>query len=476
MLAAAEQAAIAAGGQLIGQIGSNVLTDVKKGIKRKAQDLTSWGEKLVEREVEDVVDWLMRGNTKRLRKNNQPRWGEFHEKKYGTDADGNPSEMGSSGLQYTTENPAPEMVNEPLPENDIDEGYISRLRNNRGSFTNNQRSANMPYRRRGRRRRRSRKGTITKRGVKQILARSVATAGSKVTVNIQSIGSVYGDYRAKGMGIFPFHWSYPSNGDLNQFLLAAVNSNPAPNAGIGTGIDSFPRAQVGFWTKSTEVEILLHNPLTEGYFANIWFIKNKNFFAGSATFDIANTSVPYNHITKVYSFTNSSLGPLYTWNNQWAAQSDFAETQTFERDFCTYPSKYKFWRELFDIKKKWKTFFTPGETKVLKVKLPGIHFNRLDYDTDITTGNVKYLQDLTHFLMFELRGVPTHQDDGDDNEAFRYTIAPCRTAMEYTVRYSTVVGQLNGKDVVWDHDQFNYAAVTAAQSLIPEVQSTVRSV
>lgn len=338
-------------------------------------------------------------------------------------------------------------------------------------------------RRRSTRRKSSKK--VTKTGVKRIIANQQRFLGQPQVFGRQDCGWAWSGFNARGFCVIPFHYicgHANATGDMDEMWTMAQSTVPTNTSTV------YPAtAQVSthnssaFDAKKTTVTMLLHNPMTAMVKVKIWFLKG--LFDGSATssgsYPWHNSTAPYNPGTNTYSYSNVELAPLYHWFTHWS-QSEFNST-LFEEDLLTYPTFYPGWKKAYEIKTKDTYWLQPGQTIELHFKLPHLSWNWQDWATGdgrypgVNATTVYFLKNISHFIMMETTGIPTHQNDGETNS--EDSVGMTQSKVEFLFNYRRQVGCLAGKlDMRLLNADNNYDTITAARTLINPAPENLQSV
>lgn len=319
---------------------------------------------------------------------------------------------------------------------------------------------------RSRRGYRKRKKYVTKRGVKALISRNVRFTNQKVEYLVQNKFWCGGGWGKRAFQVVPFNYTQASWGDINS-IDSFVTSKLALDTAVTPGTAEFAKAYTGVYSRAAMAKFMFHSSLNEDVIATFWVIKPKFAKTLSTTDTIqewwSSLSYPYSYSGGTYNFAKPNLGPLYRWYLEWYENQSVSEGYTFESDFTTFPTKYAQFNKEYKILKKYKVIFKPGETKTLRMKVPGIMFN--SQTSEISLGNIGVGQDnFTRFLMVMVEGVPTHQNNAgtEDESVIGRTIG----RLEGTYDIVRRVGGFTTQPMEWQFKDFNYDTVTAARSIV----------
>lgn len=347
------------------------------------------------------------------------------------------------------------------------------------SFWKSYRIGNMPYARRrryGRRKRRFRKRKyVTKRGVSRLIRSSVADGMSKVSWSIHNHGICYGDFNRKGFQVIPFNQLFGTYGDIDR-IWDTINQYTKTVPSSAFDAAGKPQSTSQILSMPSMLTFTMHNPMSEVVMANIWWIAPRQDSQVSSA--IAEwwrgSTIPYNPATLTYDFAHASLGPLYRWFVEYGEYDSFGAASTFQQDFTSGPTVYRQWNKEFRIIKKYTVSFAPGQTKILRLKMPGFRFNTKDEGVSLGSTSAHMFK-YSRWLMMETKGVPTHQNS-DSTETNISVVGRTRTGLEFVYENKRYIKGVTQLPVLWETKAFGYDTVTAAQALIPETSGTVRSV
>lgn len=188
-----------------------------------------------------------------------------------------------------------------------------------------------------------------------------------------------------------------------------------------------PDDKVKLWITKLRHEWDLYNPMSEDVIAKFWLIGLKK---------------------------DTSETPRSLWIKEWGQMREVAisnpptdaEYDAFEKDFFTFPTEFKEWKNYFFIQKKWETLFKPGDNKKLKFKQKPI--THVPNEDDLA--GHQYLPYKTYFLMWELRGIPTHQNESNSlatQDVTKLSYSPAALDAVHKRTYFVAASRLHGKDV-----------------------------
>lgn len=339
---------------------------------------------------------------------------------------------------------------------------------------------NMRYKRR--RRYRKKRKLVTKRGVKNIIANYIPT--NRATYAQCFSGFVYGPFGQRGLNMFPVCaggvWNNspgtPYACDLREMYTCAVQ---ALDSTAGTITSNFA------W-KNYRYEFMFHNPITYGEICTVWLIKQIDteedlIQVNNNVPPTQNATVPFPVTSawqdKTYANLTAVHGPLKIWKDEWTEVQRVSPVQpiNFYQDFTTFPTSYQQWNKKFKILKKVKFYLSPGQTKVWHCKVPSgkwessAHINSIGNNTDVV-----YYGGTTCFFMFQLEGLPTHQNGVSNNP---FEVNRSCTGMEFTGRcYADVAMTSSQKFRKMQFIANDTNSITAAKSLIPDTATTIATV
>lgn len=297
---------------------------------------------------------------------------------------------------------------------------------------------------RGRKAKRSKKA-VTKRGVKSMIARQAVFAGSwlwycysnKGFAGSYSTGAM-SEYGLQHRGYIVFRDALGTLASLKTAVFDKGLNLPSTGAADQPQADTYT-----YMFRRCIRKIYFHSCMTENQTMTCWLLRQKQ---------------------------NNDNVPTNTWSTAW---SDFAVTtggsyssMTFEQDFSTFPTEFREWRRNFEIVKKYQFGLVPGQTKMIKIKG---HMRKVYNPED---DNVYNKGKDTHYLMYQIQGVPTHNGT-----------TPTLTEINWSP---------TGVDIIWD-EKFQFGAnannakasyrissrstlSAAGKSLIPEVSTNITAV
>lgn len=253
-------------------------------------------------------------------------------------------------------------------------GYGSK-----GSFAN----ILMAYKRRysgySRRRRYKRRKYTTKRGVKSLIANYANQAGSWFKNQYSITQGFNSDFGLVARGSQYFN----TYSDMNGYDTIVANAQGI----LATGGTDEPRSgNHRIKVRNNYVETLIHSNINEYQFVNVWLMLSM--------------------------IGDTGMGPVTRWATEYGERMPVSTGITggncpFPNNFMTYPTEFPQFRREWKIKKKWSFMLAPGQTAKLKYKLKNLTITLNDL---VTTENVQ--PGFTSCFMIELKGVPTHQNDG----------------------------------------------------------------
>ena len=220
---------------------------------------------------------------------------------------------------------------------------------------------------------------VTRRGVKRMIGEH-AQFVDKYT-HIQDQGGVYLGY-VTGGNIPTVRYGYVERGNMifgsktewEAWATIVNNNSPTKTAGHNESVNYKYR------TRRRKYTFLFHNPVNEVVRATFGWIKCKEDGATTHT-------------------------PAIVWPLEYAQKVDVSGT-AFDTNFLEYPTKYKIFNDYFEILDKVKVLFQPGQTMKWKTKCRPSILSETDAPDEA------HRQAHTYFLMWELKGVPTHQNGG----------------------------------------------------------------
>lgn len=332
----------------------------------------------------------------------------------------------------------------------------------------------------GRRKRRFKKRKlVTRSGVRRMIANYIPPVRAQYTQC--SSGYIYGPFGQRGLNVLPvFVGGEWQNGAGTNFSadLREMRSLAITTAGGVTP------ATNNFAWKNCYKEFMFHNPVTYGEIVTVWLIKK---LSADDNVDVNKdypptkvSTLPYPILswpTGDYGSLTAVHGPMLDWFTEWN-EVDFqtSKAMKFYEDFTDYPSKYPEWRRKWKIVKKTKFFMNPGETKIWKCKLPSGRFQDVDHSGFSISDSTRpvFFENLTHFFMFMVEGLPTHQNGGTNDPT---QVNRCATGLEFTVetRCDVAITPSLKTDIKKTVDNYT-EAVTAARSLISSAATVISSV
>lgn len=311
----------------------------------------------------------------------------------------------------------------------------------------------------GAKRSRSKRGDskyVTKRGVKRMLKNYATLIGdieftrqSSIFIRTASDGGsgvnpigtttlVYG-HRAITSWVFDNRNAWFDNSFSYRERLQ--NIIPQPTFG---GAEQLPSedAQIVSHDK-VFIEFMIHNPMNEVVNANMWWIRAKQ-----------DVNISPETLWKAeYDETRPASGVVVRWDEA----------------FFDYPTRHKAFQKYYEIREKYSTVFQPGETKKLKLTMPKAKLCEMDLE-----GQEAYINNITHWLMMEIYGVPTGSVVADTYQPGVINYTPASLEMLYFSR--TKIG-MSAYDVKFTgvHSDTR-GTVNAASSLIPQTAATIGEV
>lgn len=296
-------------------------------------------------------------------------------------------------------------------------------------------------------RRTKKRKLVTKRGVKQMIARNAVFAGSwlwYIFSESQFIGSystgAVSEYGVKARGSIVLLGGLSNVAGLKTAVYDKALNIPATGAADQPQADTYT-----YYFRKALHRFYFHSCMTENQSATVWILRQKQ---------------------------NNDNVPTTTWSTAWG---DFAVTaggtyasMAFADDFSTYPTEFREFRRNFEIVKKYHFGLTPGQTKMIKCK--GL-FRKVFNPEDDNSAGYTYGKD-TYWLMYELQGVPTH--NGTTPTLTQVDWSPTGIDLIWDIKYQFGASANNAKA------QYRYnsrTALTAAgKSLIPEVTTNITAV
>lgn len=220
---------------------------------------------------------------------------------------------------------------------------------------------------------------VTRRGVKRMIAERAAYEG-KYTF----IGQMFDIYMGYApAGVPSIRYGYCERG---SFILVTRNTlvawnNIVDNNTIDKTTGHNETDNYAYRYKKGKINWIFHNPVNEKVRAKLWWVRCKQ-----------NCS--------------SSFDASVLWTQEYNQKKDVATAINHENDFMDYPTKYKEFNDYWEIVDKQKVVFAPGQTLTWKTKIrvPG-PVKLQDMTADVNQAG------FTYALMWELAGVPTHQND-----------------------------------------------------------------
>lgn len=322
------------------------------------------------------------------------------------------------------------------------------------------------YKRKRGRRFKKRGKFVTKRGVKALISRNVRFSNQNVDYCLQNKFWCGGGWGKRAFQVVPFNFTQASWGDINDMSTNIVSKLELLQT-VTPGAATAPQAYSGVYTRAGMVKFMFHSSLNEDVIVTFWVIQPRcpgTPDAADGTQEWwSSLSYPYSYSTGVYNFNKPNMGPLYRWYHEWTENKTVGSGALFEGDFTTYPTKYPQFNKEYKILKKYTVVFRPGETKTLRMKIPGIMFNSQTSELDLTNTGLG-MDHYTRFLMCMIEGVPTHQNNAgtEDESVIGRTI--CR--LEGTYHIVRRVGGFSTKPISWQYKDFNLDNVTAARSIV----------
>jgi len=318
------------------------------------------------------------------------------------------------------------------------------------------------YRRRGRKRR-----FVTKRGFGRML-RNAFNMAPPVNISFQRNGMCYGDYNTRGLWVMPFQFNGTQYSDL--YAMYKTAQAVAPNESGASGTFDPPTGQTHFKAQACVVKFQWHNPMTEVVKAKFWFISQQEDRTGTLNnqkpWDNPDYPVDINWPPAFTEQWDPSQGPAYDWREYYKKIDDvLADSAEFLQTKETYPSDFPEWLQTYKIDHSFKTVFQPGETKEFYFKLPALDWYSQDHEDGLTDdGPPIYPAGVTKWVMLELWGVPTHENDGE-NQAL-YAVGTTKTGLEMCCSWRRKVTKLGGHRTKWQHAEYDLDAIPAARTLI----------
>lgn len=368
-----------------------------------------------------------------------------------------------------------------MEDDGIFNGWMTRVK---GSFVK------MPKYRRGRygrkKRRRSRR-SVTRRGVKNMIANYVPDR--RITYADYNNGFCYGGFGERGFKVIPFLYGGAFNSNITNF--------PGDLKGFGGYLET---STIFNWTsgkpfsiKNYHAEFMFHNPMTDIVIVTVWRIKQKKEDESIATnLTGAEITPPWKRFDRPFSTTvtwptggfvdpQAQNGPLKRWYELALKINNGIDLTTFSQAFADYPTQYKEWNDDYKIKGKTKFVLQPGQTKKLNIRFgnctiepKNLTITSPAYDSDT---HAVYYQDITQFIMIQTEGVPTHQNDGEGDSATRQLINRSPTALEWTsIRRCSLGVKPTQMSSLHLQNTFDTSTVTAARSIITQVDAEVKTV
>lgn len=289
------------------------------------------------------------------------------------------------------------------------------------------------YRKMGRKRKRSSRKYCTKRSVKALIARDQAMSNYNRMI---SAGGLY-------YGSLTFE-----SGKVKRFARTVFSRTALEGTDYGTGrvdllIDDDISAKTDVIKENTRYRFkklrckwLFHNPMNETVRATFWWLVASE---------------------------DGDNGPLTWWTLGHTADKNTG-TEAFDTNFHSYPTLYPAVRQHHRILKKFTTVFRPGETKTLFTKGRPFQYNKEE-------GYHEYVKGITHTLMTELKGVPTHQHDSMGVQTSAVNYSQAALDMIYEISVEGARAQIGPKDT--EYYKEGRGVVTAAQSLTNDAAAPI---
>lgn len=265
----------------------------------------------------------------------------------------------------------------------------------------------------------------TKSAVKKMIKDGPSIHFKRGQNDIQSLylGDIIGvqpspTFGKKFIGIY----SWWTSGQLGSSLTSALARMPAAGP-----TNPIPDDKATLWLTKLRHDWDLHNPMTEDVIATFWLIETE---------------------------CTTDIDPYDMWVYEWGQMREVAistpilaaEYTSHAQDFFTYPTEFPEWKRYFRIKKKWKTVFKPGDNKKLIFKHAPIRYVTNENDIDAAT----FVKGKSYFLMYELRGIPTHQNTGGSlatSNVNNLSYSPGALDCVHKRSYFVAASRLHGKDV-----------------------------
>lgn len=320
----------------------------------------------------------------------------------------------------------------------------------------------MPYtfwlrkRRRFNRRRgrfRKRRKLVTKRGVKAITSRMQGMSPYQEFTHLSK--TYFGDTQFVGnpavevpnptygnivRGNIGFWWQSDISSNVHGYtkLDEILASKPTLNAATSNNYK--------YSIKKFSVTLELHSCVNEMFEATFWWCLCKQ------------------------NDTDAGLWPKALWKDEYVDRNeDTVNAATdFDKDWTTYPTKYKQFNENWKIMKKYKTTFLPGQTKKLKLKGRSFIYKVADNDDNLQYSHAG----MTQVLLYQLKGVPTHQNDGVD-QTTDVNLTPA--ALDVLVTRKHMMARSMLTDGIYSTTN-SLPAITSGLSLMPEASATITTV
>lgn len=290
---------------------------------------------------------------------------------------------------------------------------------------------------------------VTKRGVKRMIASGDYTTDfiERYFSNAGNVTSIYGEWggasaHTGGMSTFN-NMTFHSSDDITAIAseLAPFFTFPTEDAAAGQP-DADDR--VIRW-KDCSVEFMFHNPLSERYEASFWWLE--------CSCDVTDTQTPITVWEAEYIKTlpNAATGP------------------DFNRNYVTFPTKHREWREHWRIVKKIKAVFNPGDVKKWRCDLP----NGKSAANERAANS--FINGVTHVLMIQLKGIPHHNWTAGGAEEVN-VIERSRTHLEWVWDYTGKWGFANNRyaNIIFgdDHD----ATFNEARAWVPQAETVIHTI
>lgn len=245
--------------------------------------------------------------------------------------------------------------------------------------------------RRRRYRRRKRKKYVSLRGVKRMIGNYPYYANNLQVYKKTSVGYVeagFGQHAAMCVELFSDNTTADANiydrmFKVDTLMTMAKASMALPTPGT-TSVDGPKAGTEKLYVSKSFIKVSYHNPMNVPVEVRIW------------------------HLMKKQDGSDATLNPVTVWETEHGEYSstDVLGVDQWARDMQHGPSQFKQFTNKFKTLKYFKTVFKPGEHKVLNLKLKNFTYTSVDY-----TSRDMY-KNITQYLMMDIRGFITHQDDG----------------------------------------------------------------